>query len=48
MKNMIQSKTFKGELGKATQRNFLNCKIESTKTPQYRRNDQISEFFRKD
>lgn len=28
---MIQSKKFKGELGKGTQRNFLNCKIEDTR-----------------
>lgn len=28
---MIQSKKIKGELGKGTQRNFLNCKIEDTR-----------------
>lgn len=28
---MIQRKKFKGELGKGTQRNSLNCKIESTR-----------------
>lgn len=48
MKNIIHGKKkFKGELGKGTQRNSLNCKIEDTRLNNIQEMTKLESSFRK-